>query len=161
MDEIELYLPGALGARQTEAALEKVNRRVQGHGLVLQEAEIQALAKRREEVLQSTGRVEFGEGILPKLVFLFCDSPYIPQQEYAATLDALQACFYHFKNETGEAVGDDDLLEFMKTHFDGDCHGSVEYLEGTLVEHLARGIRLGGQEGEPPDEEGEEGGDEE
>lgn len=168
MEALALYRQMALRAEDTASALAAVNRRVEGHGLTLRPEEITALARRRAEVLQSTGRVEFGEGILPKLMFIFCDSPSIPPGEFAATLDALQECFYHFKNETGEKLSDDELLELMKAGFDGECQGSVEQLAGTVLERYADALRHG-LPPEPPTaahpagqwwtDEGEEAGD--
>lgn len=143
MQDLSLW-QGALQTRQTEAALQEVNQRVQGHALVLSPKEMHMLARRHVQVLQHTGRVEFGEGILPKLAFAFCDSPYILPAEYAATLAELMECFYHFKNETGDAVGDDALLDYMKRGFDGAAHGSVEYLRDTLLEQLAETVRFAG-----------------
>lgn len=143
MNELSLYQMGALQAGQAADALERVNRRIAGHGLVLTREEMLALAQRRQVLLQGNGRVEFGEGILPKLLFAFCDSPYIPPGDFAATLDALMESFYHFKNESAEGLGDDELLAFMKQHFDRDCHGSVELLNGALLESLAHSARTG------------------
>lgn len=137
------WLALAAPAAETERALEKMNRRLEGHGLTLRPEELRELARRRQAHLQATGRVEFGEGILPALVFTFADSPHIPPGEFAATIDALLECFYYFKNETDERVGDEELLCFMKAHFDGDCRGSAEQLYGTRLEELARGLRHG------------------
>jgi hypothetical protein len=121
-----------ISAGIVENALRAVNDKVSGRGLVLSDAEAQALVLRREEVLQERGRVEFGEGILPKLAFAFCDSPYISQREYPDTLAALMEIFYGAKAQSGERWGDADLLEAMKTYFDGECHGSVEMLADVL-----------------------------
>lgn len=133
-----------------------MNEKIAGHGLALTGPEMLGLARRHAETLQNTNRVEFGEGILPRLAFLFCDSPHIAPAAFAATLEALMECFYHFKNETMEAMSDEELLAYMKTHFDGDCQGSVEYLAGTLLEELAAELRAGGRyvpPGELPMEE--------
>ncbi len=88
MFDVSLW-QGEEQARQTSAALARVNRRVEGHALTLQPQEIRALALRHQEVLRETGRVEFGEGVLPKLAFAFCDSPHISPAHYAAALDSL------------------------------------------------------------------------
>lgn len=156
---------GPLMERTTDA-LQMLNRRIEGHGLTLQPGEIRHLARRHQEILQDTGRVEFGDGILPKLVFAFCDSPYIAPKDFAATVEALLECFYHFKNETLETQSDDELLAFMKEHFDGDCHGSVEYLSGTGLEALARAAHFAGMdddagdmEADPAEEEDADAGD--
>ncbi|HWS30560.1 MAG TPA: DUF6323 family protein [Clostridia bacterium] len=111
------------------------------YGLRLTERDIQALTSARFSSLKETGRVEFGEGVLEKLIYAFCDSPYLDQETYAQTLAELQDAFYYFKNETLDSMTDDDLIAFMKRHFDGDCEGDVGYLTGSLLEDLGRRIR--------------------
>ena len=111
------------------------------YGLSLSENQIQNLAQKRFEALKDTGRIEFGEGILKKLVYAFCDSPYIHQQNYEETLVELQDAFYYFKNETDDRLSDDELIEYMKDTFDGKAQGSIEYLSGTSLEELRRNAR--------------------
>jgi len=83
--------------------------------------------------LREQQRVEFGEGILPRLIFTFCDSPHIYQQNYVETLLRLQDIFYLYKNECMDELTDDELLDFMKKAFDGECEGSLDYLEDHLL----------------------------
>lgn len=113
------------------------------YGLVLSEQQIRNLTERRFEALQNTGRVEFGEGVLKKLVTAFCDSPYLTRENYEDTLWELQDSFYYFKNESMDRIPDDELIAFMKRHFDGICQGSLEYLSGTSLEDLCRNTRYG------------------
>ena len=47
------------------------------------------LINKRFEALKNTGRIEFDEGILKKLIEAFCDSPYIMQNNYEETLEEL------------------------------------------------------------------------
>lgn len=112
-------------------------------GLVLREAEIRELVECRQKALVDTGRVEFGGGILPKLIRAFCASPYIDQETYAPTLAQLQEAFYYFKGEAGERFSDDELIEFMEAVFNGRAQGSGEYLIGTSLEALCRYARRG------------------
>jgi len=119
------------------------NSSTEKFGVKLTEQEALQLFKSRISNLRELERVEFGEGILQKLIFAFCDSPYIYQDNYVSTLEALQEIFYEYKNETLDGLTDDELIEFMKEHFDGDCQGSIEYLEETCLEKLARKIRYG------------------
>lgn len=97
------------------------------------------------ENLKEQQRIEFGEGILPKLIFTFCDSPYIYQDNYVDTIRRLQEIFYLYKNESMDEFSDDELLDFMKNAFDGECEGSLEYLEETCLEELARSVRKEGK----------------
>lgn len=117
-------------------------------GLVLSNKQMLRLTESRFMALKSTGRVEFGEGVLKKLVYAFCDSPYLTQENYEDTLSELQDIFYYFKNESMEALSDDELIEAMKSVFNGKAQGSLEYLAGTSLENLCRGIR-GGETEEP------------
>lgn len=143
---------------QRELAVEEVraaNRVSRKFGLVLSEAQLQVLVEKRFQALQETGRLEFGGGILPRLIAAFCSSPYLNQHNYADTLVELQYIFYYFKNESLEALPDEDLLTYMRRSFDTDCHGSLEYLRGTSLETLCRQLRYGEEEAENVLEEGD------
>ena len=111
------------------------------YGLTLTEADIGELVELRAQALRSTGRVEFGGGILPKLIRAFCKSPYIDPDSYAATLGDLQDAFYYFKNECGDRFSDDELIEFMETVFNGQAHGSTDVLISISLEQLCRWAR--------------------
>lgn len=132
-----------LMTEQTQLAkVLKTNAYTEKFGLVLSEDEAELLVTDRRDSLQEQRRVEFGEGILPKLIFTFCDSPYIYQDNYVDTIGSLQDIFYLYKNESLDEVTDDELLEFMKEQFDGLCEGDLEQLEGTALEQFARDIRM-------------------
>lgn len=105
------------------------------------EENVKGLLEKRKENLREQQRVEFGEGILPKLIFAFCDSPYVYQSNYVEVLIQLQEIFYQYKNETLDELTDDELLEEMKHAFDGECAGSVEYLQETILDKVARDVR--------------------
>lgn len=112
-------------------------------GLILNDEEIKEMVENRFKSLKDTGRVEFLGGVIKKIVEAFCDSPYILQENYKDILIELQDIFYFFKNEAMDQVSDDELIEFMKKHFDGNCQGSIEYLSGTTLEELCRNTRYG------------------
>lgn len=76
--------------------------------------------------MKKTGRIEFAGGILPKLIYAFCDSPYIQQENYESTLAELQEAFYYFKSESLEQFTDDELIEFMVKVFNGRAQGCGE-----------------------------------
>lgn len=123
--------------------LQNCNELTARFGLTLTEQQIQLIVERRFTALRETGRIEFGEGILKKLVYAFCDSPYIYQESYEATILELQDSFYYFKNESKDHISDDELIENMKNFFDGRAQGSLEYLSGTSLEDLCRYARGG------------------
>lgn len=111
------------------------------YGLTLTEEDITELVELRGQALRNTGRVEFGGGILPKLIRAFCKSPYVDPNNYAATLGDLQDAFYYFKNESGDLFSDDDLVDFMERVFNGAAHGSTEVLATISLEELCRWAR--------------------
>lgn len=122
------------------------------YGLTLGPAQATALVEAKEAALRHWGRVEFGPGILGKLAVAFCDSPYMTQACYAATLEELTTLFYELKAETLESWTDDELIQSMCAAFNGPCHGSLELLANRDMERLARAARGCG-----PAETGEEG----
>lgn len=112
-------------------------------GLALSPGEAEELALCRNESLKRWGRVEFGRGILEPLIRAFCDSPYLYQDNYVEMLEQLQDIFYEFKNETGDRMTDQELLNFMREQLDEVCFGDTGYLEGTCLNRLAGSIRGG------------------
>jgi hypothetical protein len=135
------------------AKLNAANEYTETFGLKLSEEDGALLLAERKNILKKQERVEFGEGILPKLIFAFCDSPYIYQDNYTDTLGRLQEIFYMYKNETLDEIPDDELIEFMKEQFDGSCQGSVDYLEDTSLEIFARKSRFGVHDSREEDDE--------
>ena len=94
------------------AMLDAYNQKTEMFGLALTKEEAKALIVSRDESLKKYGRVEFGKGILDKLVYSFCDSQYISRENYLAVLTRLQDIFYHFKSESQDKLTDDELLTF-------------------------------------------------
>jgi len=139
------------------AQLQSINERSARFGLRLSEGAMLELSQRREQALVDHGRVELGGSVLPALIDGFCDSPYLLQEEYAATLLELLDAFYYFKNECGEQLTDDELIAAMRERYDA-YDGSVDAVIGTSLEALCRARRLGqdydegGQEDEEEDE---------
>lgn len=127
-------------AREEIRACNAVSAR---YGLILQEQEIAELAQGRRKALEQAGRVEFGGGILPKLIEVFCDSPFLQQESYAETLQELQEIFYTFKTEADERFTDDELLELLVSVFNGRAQGSTDYLSGITPQALHRYARHG------------------
>lgn len=121
----------------------EINQKTARYGLELTEADAKTLAENRNSELRKQQRIEFGEGILPKLIDAFCDSPYMDQGTYAETLIRLQEIFYLYKNEMLDEISDDELLQFMREQYDEICFGDLDYLEGTCLNHFAQAIRAG------------------
>ena len=121
--------------------IKKTNEYTSQFGLSLSDGDIRELMLRRKECLCEQQRVEFGKGILEKIIFAFCDSPFIYQENYAETIADLQDSFYLYKNESMDELTDDELITIMRNAFDKECQGSLEYLQETYLEQFARKIR--------------------
>ncbi|BBF42256.1 hypothetical protein lbkm_0938 [Lachnospiraceae bacterium KM106-2] len=143
MDQSFSYLSN-LQTELITRALCETNQYTKKYGVALSQEEAKELAIARSESLQLQKRIEFGESILPKLIFIFCDSPFIYQDNYVDTLERLQDIFYLYKNESLDELSDDELLSYMKEQFDGICQGSLDYLEDTSLEEFVRTIRARG-----------------
>lgn len=131
-------------ARQTLVTqMLETNCYTQKYGLVLRKEDAALLAQERADVLRAEKRVEFGQGILPKIIYEFCDSPYIYQDNYCESLIRLQEIFFQYKNEMMDELSDDELLTFMREQFDDVCRGDFGYLEGTCLDLFAQAVRAG------------------
>jgi hypothetical protein len=139
-------------AAQTER-LRRSNEISARYGLTLGDSQIRLLIAAETESLRACGRLEFGEGILPRLIYTFCDSPFIVNQDYGDTLEILQDLFYTFKNELNDELSDDELLEAMRKLFHGRAQGSLEYLENMDTADLLRALRS-----DDPDEDDDDDG---
>ena len=138
----------------------ETNRMTQQFGLTLSEQDAELILKEHRNTLREQKRVEFGPGITEKLIYEFCDSQYIPQDEYVDILIRLQEIFYIYKNETQDQLTDDELLRLMKDQFENVCFGDLDYLEGTCLYRITRsfqreqggcrkpGVKAGGTEDE-------------
>ncbi|SHK09562.1 hypothetical protein SAMN02745136_01671 [Anaerocolumna jejuensis DSM 15929] len=124
-------------------SLVAVNEKTESFGLTLSYEDAKELVVMRNDSLKSSQRIEFGDGILQKLIFQFCDSQYINQDNYLQTLTDLQDIFYQFKNEAEDNLTDDELITFMKEQFEEVCTGDTEYLAGTCLEKFAEAVRAG------------------
>lgn len=121
--------------------IRKTNEYSNQFGLSLTDDDIGELLVRRRESLSEQQRVEFGAGILDMIIFAFCDSDYVYQENYLETIIRLQNIFYLYKNESLDELTDDELISIMRNAFEEKCHGSLEYLEETFLDEFARNIR--------------------
>lgn len=125
-----------------------MSQKTERFGLVLTKEDAKLLVDARRKVLQEQQRVEFGEGILPGLIWEFCDSAYISRDDYVEIIMRLQEIFFEYKNETLNRIPDDELIKLMKELYEEICFGDLDYLEGTCLNRLARVIRTGGRKAE-------------
>lgn len=124
-------------------ALQETNNITEKFGLTIKKEDAVLLMEERKSTLKEQGRVEFGEGILPKLIYTFCDSDYMDQENYVDTLCRLQEIFYLYKGESLEIVTDDELLSVMREQYEDVCFGDLDYLEGTCLKFFSEAVRAG------------------
>ena len=138
------YLEIIKSKKQIEVAnIKKCNEFTNKYGLMLSDAQIESLMEKRIDILKNTGRIEFRNGIIDKIIKEFCDSPYINQENYVLILCGLLDIFYEYKNETMDLVTDDELIKFMKKSFNGICKGNIEYLSGTVMYKMKQRVLNG------------------
>lgn len=138
------YLEIIKSKKQIEVAnIKKCNEFTNKYGLMLSDAQIESLMEKRIDILKNTGRIEFRNGIIDKIIKEFCDSPYINQENYVLILCGLLDIFYEYKNETMDLVTDDELIKFMKKSFNGICKGDIEYLSGTVMYKMKQRVLNG------------------
>lgn len=128
--------------KQLESLME-TNRASKPYGLVLSAQDAKLILSNRISTLKEMERVEFGAGITRKIIYEFCDSQYIYQDQYVDTIIRLQEIFYLYKNEMLDEITDEELLHFMKEQFETICYGDLEYLESTCLQNFAQAIRAG------------------
>ncbi len=142
--------------KQAVDEIEKCNKFTFRFGLTFSHQDAMELVETRNMSLKSNGRIEFGGGVIDKIIKEFCDSPYISMHNYVETLHELIEIFYIYKNEALDLIRDDELIKFMKDSFDGKCQGSLELLSGRELDKMARNLRYGYDYGYSEDNEYEE-----
>lgn len=146
MEKLFMLLPAMVLQQQTAEVIRECNPYTLRFGLMLSEQEIRLLVENRKDALEQTGRIEFGGGVIQKLIMEFADSAYLNQDDYADTLMQLQECFYYFKREAMEELSDEELIRLMKSYYENICQGSIEFLQTSMLENHCRDIRYGTQE---------------
>jgi len=65
------------------------NKITEDYSLALSEEQALELVETRSDSLKNYGRIEFGSGIIEKVILTFADTPYISQSRYAEFLNEL------------------------------------------------------------------------
>jgi hypothetical protein len=154
MDNRFAMTVGDIQKKQLIEELDDCNNITVRYGLSLSAQQMRNLVEKRVQALKDSGRIEFGQGVLKQIILEFCDSPYITQDNYEKTIMELLDVFYYFKNESMDRISDEELILYMKRHFDGVCQGSIEHLSGTTLEELCRNLRYGREANEHDEPDG-------
>ncbi len=136
-------LQSSLPVENTVNSIISTNEYTGKYGLVLTEEQALRLCETRKKALQAEDRVEFGRGIIDKLIYEFCDSPNINSVNFEDSLHELIRAFYLFKNETEDRINDEELMKLMHKLFDEICRGDFELLETEELDKLSRSVRDG------------------
>lgn len=140
-----ISLNAALAERQVTDKILSCNEETKKYGLLLTKHQALALTQTRTTALHENKRIEFGSSIVDKLILAVCDSPYMTQEIYEDTLHEMIQLFYDLKNNTWDRVSDQDLIDFMKSAFNGCCRGSMELLiekSMQLIKHIHGGGKM-------------------
>lgn len=113
-----------------------LNELTNKRNLILTEKQAISLINNRDNNLKELGRIEVGSGILDKIIYEFYDSPYIDNDNYLETLEAITDVFYFYQSELDHKLTDEQILKYIKKQFDGDCAGSIELLENKSLDNL-------------------------
>ncbi len=124
-----------LTKQQQLSTVFKTNEYTSRFGLSLSKEEAEILVTDYANSLKEHRRFEFGGSIIEKIIFAFCDSPYIYQDNYVDSIGRLVDLFYLFKNEFHDELSDDELLQFMRDEFDETCQGDFDYFEEAICIH--------------------------
>lgn len=124
-------------------ALLATNNFSRQYGLTLTEEQVQLILQERRGNLREQQRVEFGASITEKIIYTFCNSPFLNQNNYVETICRLQEIFFLYKNEMEDEITDDELLQLMKDQFEKLCFGDLDYLADTCLYNFAQAIRAG------------------
>lgn len=143
MKKYLILIPNSMITKQTFIEIQQINEETLEYGLKLSEEDIKVIIETREEALSNSGRVEFGGGIIKKIISCFCYSPYILQSNYVETIDELIEIFYYYKNETMDEISDHELISLMKEYFNNKCQGDLELLRYRYLDKIANNIKYG------------------
>ncbi len=132
-----------MNRQQWMKQIQETNQYTSKYGLQLSEEDTELLIEEKNHTLKAERRVEFGQSVIPQIIYIFCDSAYISQDNYLDTLIRLQEIFFLYKNEMQDEITDEELLNFMKEQFEDICYGDLEYLESTCLEIFSEAIRAG------------------
>ena len=107
MDRIQLQSFSQPALTRSIQALTQANQITSQYGLVLTEQQMLSLLQQRQEALEATGRVEFGDGVLHLLAERFCDSPFLCPANSRRRWGSCKRCSTTSKTsaETGSRIG--------------------------------------------------------
>ena len=121
MDAMKAFL---VSMGEGEALWALVGEALATSGLSITHEDAVMLAKRRDEVLVETERVEFGAPVVAAIAEAIAASPCLSHESLVDVLASLQDVFYALRDELPVDVPDAEIIEALRGCFDA-CEGDV------------------------------------
>lgn len=103
--------------------------------ITLTPKEAHELADAEASVYNNSGRVFFGESVLPMMISAFSHSSYLPKEQ-ADFFAELAEIFAYMKNETHDNLSDRAVIAKMYALWEQKSGGSLEMLLSLIEEEL-------------------------
>lgn len=104
------------------------NEFLEKYGLKITPEDVKVIIEKRNEALKKSGRIETSNEIVSRLIKEFCDSSYISNENFLETINELIEAFYYYKTETKNKISDEELIKFMREHYEKTANGYISYL---------------------------------
>lgn len=104
------------------------NEFLEKYGLKITPEDVKVIIEKRNEALKKSGRIETSNEIVSRLIKEFCDSSYISNENFLETINELIEAFYYYKTETKNKISDEELIKFMREHYEKTVNGDISYL---------------------------------
>ena len=109
-----------------EEKLLALNQESEEYGLTLTREDAAAIIEARAYTLRLYDRIDMGVSVAEKIIYKFCQSQHIDQDDYGDIISEIQDIFYYMKNETEDAVSDDKLIDILWKFYEKACRGSID-----------------------------------
>lgn len=140
--KINLSANALIEKKFTDSLLE-INSTTQKYGLVVTEDIAREITEARQTALKENDRVDFNPDTSVRLVKAFSESYYITQDTFSETIGEMLDLFYFIKNETNNAISDDEIIKEMLTVFNETCFGVMEVMQSKGLEKILRKHKFG------------------
>lgn len=128
-----------------------VSEKAAEYGIRLTEEAAREIAVTEQSCISENRRVCFGKSAAVKLSEKFAESRYVDSESFGETLCLLVEAFYAAKEECGDDLSDDELIDAMFELFEHQSEGTMELLVSRDMDSLCNMIRLNGVDREVDD----------
>lgn len=128
-----------------------VSEKAAEYGIRLTEKAAREIALTEKSCISENRRICFGKSAAVKLTEKFSESSYVDSESFGETLCLLVEAFYAAKEECGDDLTDDELIDAMFDLFEHKSEGTMELLVSRDMDSLCNLIRLNGVDREVDD----------